>query len=84
MTTTTKITCITETATTWIDENNNSWNKINYTFDDAYRISSTLTNCTNCEDCTSCENCENCVGCTDCTDCTGCNELDSCDSIEEL
>jgi hypothetical protein len=49
-----------ETETTWVDENNNSWNKAIYTKEQAEKHSATMINCSYCSDCRGCSYCSDC------------------------
>lgn len=64
----------------WVDENNNKWDAVYYTKEEAEKYSKTLVNCRDCE---NCEDCINCVGCRDCIRCANCIGREDCIDYDE-
>lgn len=77
----------------WIDENDNKWNIMRYSGNEAMYESKQMKNCERCIDCTNCENCVGCINshycinsinvmncrkCVDCENCTDCHECENC------
>jgi hypothetical protein len=50
----------------WTDENNNRWNRDQYTKDQAEQLSKKMINCKYCTDCYSCYSCDSCDSCNSC------------------
>lgn len=62
----------------WCFPNNVLYTKKLYTFEQASKLFSTLTDCSNCVDCINCEYCVDCFSCVRCIDCTGCMDCRGC------
>lgn len=59
----------------WVDKNNNCWDSLIYTQEEALEHSKSLVNC---KDCINCENLMFCKGCRDCKDCYACKNCKDC------
>lgn len=60
----------------YIDENNNEWDALLYTLEEATEASDGLSGCiycTNCHSCNYCSSCKACKGCSYCSSCKDCN-----------
>ena len=65
----------------WTDANNNKWDALIYSEQEAETQSKTLTNCSGCTGCTGCSGCTRCTRCSDCarcSDCSGCTGCTGC------
>lgn len=62
----------------YIDGNNNKWNAIYYSYNEAKKLSLSLIDCTNCTNCINCQDCKNCINCQDCTNCINCTDCAEC------
>ena len=65
----------------WIDDNNNSWDALAYSEDDATKLSETLVNCVDCYNCSHCNDCTKCnssSGLSSCKNCFSCNNCSQC------
>ena len=68
----------------WVDKNNNCWDSLIYTQEEALEHSKSLVNCidcVNCEKCTNCKDCVNCENCVDCEECKNCKDYEKCFNI---
>jgi hypothetical protein len=64
----------------WVDKNNNTWEEIYFTKEEAIKASKTLKDCYNCVNCKNCVSCRSCATCKDCVSCFNCSDCYNCSS----
>ena len=62
----------------WVDKNNNKWNSLFFTKEEAIVCSGSLISCHDCHDCRDCRDCRNCYYCSNCWGCWGCKGCMNC------
>ena len=64
-----------ETEDYYMDKGRNSWNKEDYTKEEAEMYSKTLMGCYDCIDCEYCTACKECINCEECKFCNDSGNL---------